>query len=195
MRLRYRLRLLSICDAPLCANGATSTEPDITFDYNFFKSFSIDGTPATGNSMSVSELGNYLDGAAKTTFDGTFATNANFVTGRTETVFFREHTGGFSDVLYYDETLKSAGVGEISGYVISDAENSFRIKQLHNLGIFATAIGNEKNNSYAFGNARFNGYFQSEVPEPATWVMLALGFVGLGYAGFRGQRKGAISIS
>jgi PEP-CTERM motif len=27
------------------------------------------------------------------------------------------------------------------------------------------------------------------VPEPSTWAMMLLGFVGLGFAGWRGQRK------
>ena len=140
---------LFICDAPLCANGATSTEPNITFDYNFFRSFSIDGTPATGNSTSVSELGNYIDGAAKITFDGTFATNANFVPGRTQTVFFREHPG-ISDVLYFDETVKSAGVGEVSGYVISDGEDSLHSQATPRLGNLRDADAGRKIHSLHF---------------------------------------------
>ncbi len=32
------------------------------------------------------------------------------------------------------------------------------------------------------------------VPEPSTWAMMALGFAGLGYAGFRRGRRDAISI-
>jgi hypothetical protein len=28
------------------------------------------------------------------------------------------------------------------------------------------------------------------VPEPATWTMMLVGFVGLGYAGYRQTRKG-----
>jgi PEP-CTERM motif len=32
------------------------------------------------------------------------------------------------------------------------------------------------------------------VPEPATWAMMGIGFVGLGYAGFRGRRRTALSI-
>jgi PEP-CTERM motif len=35
----------------------------------------------------------------------------------------------------------------------------------------------------------------TSVPEPATWAMMALGFAGLGYAGFRRSRKGAISFA
>jgi hypothetical protein len=29
------------------------------------------------------------------------------------------------------------------------------------------------------------------VPEPSTWAMLLLGFVGLGYVGYRGSRRTA----
>lgn len=32
------------------------------------------------------------------------------------------------------------------------------------------------------------------VPEPATWAMMALGFAGLGYAGFRRGRKASVAI-
>lgn len=33
------------------------------------------------------------------------------------------------------------------------------------------------------------------VPEPSTWAMMLLGFVGLGYAGLRNRRRSAISIA
>ena len=31
----------------------------------------------------------------------------------------------------------------------------------------------------------------SPVPEPSTWAMMAIGFPGLGYAGWRGPRRAA----
>ena len=41
-----------------------------------------------------------------------------------------------------------------------------------------------------------SGDFSSTVPEPSTWAMMLLGFVGLGYAGFRKARaRSAISIA
>ena len=35
----------------------------------------------------------------------------------------------------------------------------------------------------------------STVPEPATWVMLALGFVGLGYAAVRRSAKDKVALA
>ncbi len=44
------------------------------------------------------------------------------------------------------------------------------------------------------GGATETGYAPT-VPEPSTWAMMALGFAGLGYAGFRRGRRPAISIA
>jgi hypothetical protein len=47
----------------------------------------------------------------------------------------------------------------------------------------------------AYGYPEFPGIALVEsataVPEPSTWAMMLLGFVGLGFAGYRGSRKGA----
>jgi len=32
----------------------------------------------------------------------------------------------------------------------------------------------------------------SPVPEPSTWAMMVLGFLGLGFAGYRSARKKAL---
>jgi hypothetical protein len=37
---------------------------------------------------------------------------------------------------------------------------------------------------------RYDFSFQIAVPEPSTWAMMLIGFVGLGYAGHRASRKG-----
>jgi PEP-CTERM motif len=55
-----------------------------------------------------------------------------------------------------------------------------------------------ENDTPAFGTTQFYdthtaGAFvtagASPVPEPSTWAMMLVGFVGLGYAGYRGSRK------
>jgi hypothetical protein len=35
----------------------------------------------------------------------------------------------------------------------------------------------------------------TEAPEPSTWAMMLLGFAGLGFAGYRGSRKGAALVA
>jgi hypothetical protein len=37
--------------------------------------------------------------------------------------------------------------------------------------------------------------FTSGIPEPSTWAMMGVGFVGLGFAGFRRARQSAVSIA
>ena len=40
-----------------------------------------------------------------------------------------------------------------------------------------------------------NAFSVTAVPEPSTWAMMLLGFVGLGYAAFRRRSKGlAVAI-
>jgi len=35
-----------------------------------------------------------------------------------------------------------------------------------------------------------NSFVENNIPEPSTWVMMLLGFAGLGFAGYRSSRKG-----
>jgi hypothetical protein len=45
----------------------------------------------------------------------------------------------------------------------------------------------------AFSNARFfSSGGGSPTPEPSTWAMMILGFIGLGYAGYRKTKARAI---
>ena len=45
---------------------------------------------------------------------------------------------------------------------------------------------------YVDVNGNTDGLLVTGVPEPSTWAMMALGFAGLGFAGYRkAQRKGA----
>jgi PEP-CTERM motif len=64
-------------------------------------------------------------------------------------------------------------------------------------GITTNAIALDFN-KFPFGTNVVNGsvdvaqsFGSINVPEPSTWVMLLLGFAGLGYAGWRTQRKSA----
>jgi hypothetical protein len=55
------------------------------------------------------------------------------------------------------------------------------------LGSFTTATFSSTANAFEFS-------LGSAVPEPATWVMMMLGFAGLGYAAFRRNSKGQTAI-
>jgi hypothetical protein len=65
-------------------------------------------------------------------------------------------------------------------------------------GLSAVETGNSNYNTFAAPT--FAGGAGAEIglqisaaatPEPSTWVMMGLGFAGLGFAGWRAQRKTA----
>ena len=66
----------------------------------------------------------------------------------------------------------------------SDIANVISVAALNAAGIYATGYASESQ-AYDFSNAFITAGFQSGVPEPSTWAMMALGFAGLGFAGFR----------
>jgi hypothetical protein len=48
--------------------------------------------------------------------------------------------------------------------------------------------------AYVIGDANGRGVPipSAAVPEPATWAMMALGFAGLGFLGWRGSRRAVV---
>jgi len=48
---------------------------------------------------------------------------------------------------------------------------------------------------YVDGNGNTNGLLVTGVPEPSTWAMLALGFTGLGFAGYRKARRNGATLA
>ena len=51
-------------------------------------------------------------------------------------------------------------------------------------GTFVNGI-NDKGQLVGFYGDAVNGFLANPVPEPSTWAMMALGFAGLGFAGYR----------
>ncbi len=49
--------------------------------------------------------------------------------------------------------------------------------------------------SFAATSPEYSFEFDMATPEPATWAMMLLGFVGLGYAGLRTTKKSRVSIA
>jgi hypothetical protein len=182
---------LEICDAGACG----SLDPNITISANDFeRGFSVNGSQIqiglhNPGSVSVPEAGSFVDGAAQTTFSGSWI-DRSAVTPVSATIFFTEHGNSVSDVLNYNYST-AGGLGHLTGYVISDVNGVLPRGQLAKLGIIATATVSEAT-PFAFNNAFISATFQSDVdaiPEPATWAMMVIGFVGLGFAGYRASRK------
>ena len=141
--------------------------------------------------MPVSEEGSFLNGAAQTTFSGSWIDDGQATT-TSATIFFTEHGSSISDVLNYNYST-NAGIGTISGYVISDVNGTLPPGQLKKLGIVATETVSEAS-PRDFSNAFITASFQSDVdavPEPSTWAMMVLGFAGLGFVAFRRNAKAA----
>jgi hypothetical protein len=104
-------------------------------------------------------------------------------------------SGTFSDAMFGSGgslTLNASGPGEsvtftssvIPSYLIPGLTPSVAMSftDVHpNAHITSGTLGSFKSD--------VSGDFSSTVPEPSTWVMLALGFIGLGYAAVRRSAK------
>ena len=79
--------------------------------------------------------------------------------------------------------LAAAGVFGVNGFGSPTSPNDnqwFNIRDTAGPILFFTA--NSTTNAFEFDMG-------SSVPEPSTWAMMMLGFVGLGYAAFRRSAK------
>jgi hypothetical protein len=177
---------LVICASPLCGSPSGET----TFGLNDFEhGFDVNGAQVqiglhSPASTSVPQAGSFVDGAAQNTFSGSWIDDGDS-TPRSATVFFTDRSGTISDVLNYNYSASSGGNGSISGFVITGALTT---AGLASVGITPTSTAPERE-LFAFNNAFITASIQTGVPEPSTWVLMMLGFAGLGYAGWRRGAK------
>lgn len=61
------------------------------------------------------------------------------------------------------------------------------------VGIFGAAQAGVAPHYYSYNDPATVSY-TTGVPEPSTWAMMLLGFVGLGYAGYRRARAGHATL-
>jgi hypothetical protein len=179
---------LVICASTSCGSPSGST----TFSLNDFESgFTVNGIPAQiGLQMpagaTVPQAGSFVDGAAKNTFAGSWF-DVGATTPEAETIFFTDPSGGISDVLNFNYGTGPGG-GGVAGFVITGMLSA---ADLAAAGITPTATAPE-GELFTFNNAFITASIQTAaIPEPASWAMMLLGFAGLGYAGWRTQRKSA----
>jgi hypothetical protein len=176
-----------LCASTTCGSPSGET----TFSLNDFEfGFSVNGTEVQHGlhspaSTTVSQAGSFVDGAAQNTFSGSWI-DEGMTTAESETIFFT-HGSAISDVLNFNYST-SGGHGTVSGYVIT---GSLSAAILAAVGITPTGTAPE-GTLFSFNNAFIGASFQtSSTPEAPTWAMMALGFAGLGFAGYRKARAAA----
>ena len=150
------------------------------------------------------------------TTDGVFT-----VSGVATTANTLDSAGGY-DVLALTGTLSGPGGGSISLIANPAQPTAFNNGSwiydnvlfpqaapfVDNSGLLFSAGGSAFNwysvgsQTYLSSNAWAGTYNPGELlgsvalntPEPSTWVMMLVGFAGLGFAGYRGSRRSAIAV-
>ena len=85
-------------------------------------------------------------------------------------------------------SFTSTGSGPLQSFAFDDSG------AVDDSGPFSMTIWAQASlNSGAVLLNRGQGEVKTAVPEPSTWAMMALGFVGLGFAGYRSTRRARIS--
>jgi PEP-CTERM motif len=95
-------------------------------------------------------------------------------------------------------TITSADLGSISGAISTvPGENSVSVFDTSLLGFESATYGfwdvriASLSADYGYSHAYSNP--PNAAPEPATWVMMAIGLLGVGLAGYRGARGAAMA--
>ena len=133
-------------------------------------------------------------------FDGGFLDTITGPRGLTITFDAAQNGFGFdTNSLMGDFTVVINGVDvENFSAVSSDTPTFFGFESSARNILTATIAGTNGVDSGTFGfaidNFTYNGTLGS-IPEPSTYAMLLLGFVGLGFAGYRKARGGGMALA
>ena len=116
--------------------------------------------------------------------------------GATETASFATPQTSLS--IYWGSIDPGNGFAvTINGYTLTGADlatmgatdNGSHTQPTSNELVTITGLGAFTEASFSSTTNSFEFSIGSGVPEPSTWAMMALGFVGLGYAAFRRNSK------
>jgi PEP-CTERM motif len=198
------------------ASAAVVTVVPGPMDPQYFASL-----PAGDNGFTIDGITwTLVSGVAETAKGSTFGVSAaplGMGTGPTGTTYMSVHGGGTemasfatpqTSFSFYWGSIDGGGTNSLSitvdGYTLTGGDlmamgkatadgsqvspTSNELVTISGLGEFSTIVFHSNLNSFEFSLPT------SGVPEPATWAMMALGFAGLGYAAFRRNSKGQISV-
>jgi PEP-CTERM motif-containing protein len=185
---------------PACTGTGTGLDPFVvSFNENGKAAISVNGGPVTtltGKLMADPSGG---PGGAPVL---TYFLPEPVITGDAE--FTEPGAGGaLSDVLRFTDAAGRIGGGVSGAGVRMIFYSEFETGELKpdmadtgfpaNLGtgnkLITAELGTERSNGWAYtpGGNVYNG-ISDVIPEPVTWVMMLMGFAGLGFAGYRKAR-------
>ncbi len=172
--------------APLPSNGAT-------FNVGTTVWSTVSGNASTETGSVPNQYAVPL-GMGDTTYMSVFGGGTEMATFATDQTSISIYWGsidpgnGFTAVTINGYTLTGAQLGMMGatddGNQLSPTSNE--LVTISGLGAFRTAEFSSSTNSFEFSL----GANAPGTPEPSTWVMMTLGFAGLGYAAFRRNSQG-----
>jgi len=136
--------------------------------------------PPTGPNGNV---GNDSDGFLTAVFAGSFS-----LAGKSNVTFT---LGADDDAFFYVDGILVTGLGGVHGDSPAPTETVMLSGGSHDILLFY-ADRNQTQAALSFG---LDSSGITPAPEASTWAMMAMGFAGLGFVGYRARRRSPISIA
>ena len=172
------------------ASATTVTFPDPGYgNYNFSPASSYDGVTFSANEPGISGVGTSIGATQVNYFDDMFG-GYIFMSFAATTSFSAVLSQGYNGTSGAVNVLVYNGAQEIGVFSpVVGGQDSFTPFSISGIGAF-TAVDVTTTNG-----GQFPGIAQIQVgavPEPSTWAMMLLGFVGLGFVAYRRNSKPAL---
>ena len=200
--------------AGACSIAPVSTYTAISFSCNVgpvtFSNMSISTAVSGSGAVSLGNISPFTtiyNGNTEYGLDLTYSASTGF-SGGTADVSWIYNVSGVPALTDAYAELAGGVIGQ-AAIVMNESLSNGVTLQLTSAGVawtsFPPFVGNlhvikdqqdlAAPGAVAFSSILGNAFSVSSVPEPSTWAMMALGFAGLGYAGFHRGRKTATSIA